>query len=337
VSAARTFELQSASGVRVGLVELGASISRVQAPDREGALADVVLGFADVEGYATNPFYLGCVVGRVANRIAGASFELDGMSYRLAANNGPNHLHGGPGGFGSRRWRGEPASSADGRAVRFRYTSVDGEEGYPGTLEAAVTYTLSDEGALRIDYRATTDAPTLVNLTNHSYFNLAGAGSGTILEHELELRASRYTAADAALIPTGEIAPVAGTPLDFTRPTAIGARIGELAGEVGPGGYDHNFVLDSGGGELALAARVRDPGSGRALEVLTTEPGVQLYSSNFLDGSISGRGGAFRKHGALCLETQHFPDSVHQPGFPPVVLRPGETFRSSTVYHFTTG
>jgi aldose 1-epimerase len=328
----RIFELVSPSGVRVELLELGASISRVRAPDREGALADVVLGYVDVEAYVANPSYFGCAVGRVGNRIAGARFELDGKSYELAANNGPNHLHGGPKGFCRKQWKG----AAEGTAVRFSHTSPDGEEGYPGTLEAAVTYSLDDEGALRIDYLATTDAATPLNLTNHSFFNLAGAGNGTILEHELELRASRYTPVDDTLIPTGELAPVAGTPFDFRSPMAIGARIDALERAGEPGGYDHNFVLDSGGGSLTLAARVHDPASGRAIDVLTTEPGVQLYTGNFLDGSISGRGGSFPKHGALCLETQHFPDSIHQPDFPSVVLRPGETFRSSTVYRFTT-
>jgi aldose 1-epimerase len=272
----------------------------------------------------------------VANRIAGARFELDGKTYELAANDGPNHLHGGPGGFCKRQWQGAAVASPDGAAVRFAYTSPDGEEGYPGTLDASVTYTLNRDGALRIDYQATPDAPTPVNLTNHSYFNLAGAGNGTILDQILELRASHYTPVDDTLIPTGELAPVAGTPFDFTSPIAIGSRIDQIGGDGGPGGYDHNYALDAGGGSLELAARLHDPASGRAMDVLTTEPGVQFYSSNFLNGSISGRGGAFPKHGALCLETQHFPDAINQPDFAPVVLRPGETFGSTTVYHFTT-
>jgi aldose 1-epimerase len=329
------FELASPSGVRVELIELGASISRIQAPGREGALADVALGFEAAEAYVANPAFLGCAVGRVANRIAGARFELDGKTYTLAANDGPNHLHGGPGGFGRRQWRGEATPSAEGAAVRFSHTSPDGEEGYPGTLEASVSYTLDPEGALRIDYRATTDAATPINLTNHSYFNLAGAGSGSILDHVLELRASRYTPFDATLIPTGALAPVAGTPLDFSSPTAIGSRIHQLRNG-GPTGYDHNFALDPGGGSLELAARVHEPSSGRALEVLTTEPGVQLYTGNFMDGTLRGRGGAYARHAGLCLETQHFPDSINQPEFPSVVLRPGETFRSTTVFRFTT-
>jgi aldose 1-epimerase len=326
----RVFELISPSGVRVELVELGASISRIQAPDREGVLADVALAHEQVETYADNPGYLGCAVGRVANRIAGARFELDGRSYELAANNGRNHLHGGPGGFCKRQWQGEAVASDGSPAVRFSYTSGDGEEGYPGEVSVSVRYTLDAEGALRLDYRASTDAPTPINLTNHSYFNLAGAGSGDVLGHVLELRASRYTPFDATQIPTGELAPVEGTPFDFRTPTAIGARIGEL-----DGGYDHNFVFDGDGG-LELVARVHDPGSGRSMQVLTSEPGVQLYTSNHMNGSLRGRGGAYTRHAALCLETQHFPDSINQPQFPSVVLRPGEEFESTTVYRFTT-
>jgi len=330
------FELVSPSGVRVELLEVGAVISRIQAPDRDGALADVVLGYESAARYLENPSYFGCAVGRVANRIAGARFELDGKTYQLAANDGPNHLHGGPGGFCKVLWHGEAVDSASGAAVRFSYTSPDGEEGYPGTLQASVTYTLDAEGGLRLDYEATTDAPTPVNLTNHSYFNLAGAGSGTILDQVLELRASRYTPVDETLIPTGELAPVAGTPFDFTTPTAIGERIDQVpGGGTNPGGYDHNWVLDSEDGSLALAGRLEDPASGRVMEFLTTQPGVQFYSGNFLDGSLSGRGGAYVQHAALCLETQHFPDSIHQPDFPSVVLRPGETFKSSTVYRFS--
>jgi aldose 1-epimerase len=330
------FELVSPSGVRVELVEVGASISRIQAPDRDGALADVALGFEDYSRYLENPSYFGCAVGRVGNRIAGGRFELDGESYQLARNDGDNHLHGGPGGFCRLLWEGQATTTADGPAVTFTYTSPDGEEGYPGTLESRVTYSLDREGALRIDYAATTDAPTPINLTNHTYFNLAGAGNGTILDHVLELKASRYTPVDTGLIPTGELAPVEGTPFDFTTPTAIGARIEEAAGgEDGPGGYDHNWVLDSEDGSLTLVGSLHDPASGRVMEILTTEPGIQFYSGNFLDGSLSARGGAYPKHGALCLETQHFPDSINQPDFPPVVLRPGETFSSTTVYRFS--
>lgn len=327
----RVFSLADPTGLRVELIEVGAAISRIQAPDRDGTLADVVLGFESIDKYLANPSYFGCVVGRVANRIAGARFELDGKTYKLAANDGPNSLHGGVRGFCRVVWKGEAVDSAKGRAVRFTYTSPDGEEGYPGTLKASVTYSLDGEGGLHIDYRATTDAPTPVNLTNHSYFNLAGAGSGTILDHVLELNASRYTPVDATLIPTGELAPVAGTPFDFTSPTAIGARIDQVKG-----GYDHNWVLDAGGGSLAPAGSLYDPASGRYMEFSTTQPGVQFYSGNFLDGSLKGRGGAYEKHGALALETQHFPDSIHHPDFPSIVLRPGETFTSTTVYRFST-
>jgi aldose 1-epimerase len=252
----------------------------------------------------------------------------------VAANNGPNHLHGGLRGFDKRVWKGEVISGAPSPSVRFTYLSPDGEEGYPGNLTTSVVFTLTAEDGLQIGYQATTDKPTPVNLTNHSYFNLAGAGNGTMLDHELQLFADRYTPVDDTGIPTGAIQSVQGTVMDFTRPTAIGARIAELKGN--PGGYDHNYVLQSRSGELAPAAAVHHPQSGRFLEVLTTEPGVQLYTGNYLDGSITGKGGkAYRKHSGLCLETQHYPDSVNQPSFPSTILKPGATYRQTTVYRFS--
>jgi aldose 1-epimerase len=294
----------------------------------------VALGFDNLNQYVTgNPFF-GAIAGRVANRVAGARFSLDGKEYTLAANNGRHHIHGGAKGFDKVLWKGRVCTPKPGQsAVAFEYVSREGEEGYPGTLSVRVTYTLTDDNELRIDYEATTDRATPVNLTNHSYFNLAGAGRGDVLGHELTLRAARYTPSDADLIPTGAIEPVAGTPLDFTQPARIGARIAQLKPK--PGGYDHNYVLDAGGGALALAARVVEPVSGRTMEVLTTEPGVQLYTGNHLNERIVGPGGVkFGPHSGFCLETQHFPDSINQPTFPSTVLRPGERYRSTTVFRF---
>jgi aldose 1-epimerase len=312
----------------------GAILTELHVPDREGQTADVVLGFSDLKGYLAGHPYFGATVGRFANRVAGGKFRLGGKDYSLAVNNGPNSLHGGTKGFDKVVWSARPVERPDGPAVEFSYKSRDGEEGYPGTLAVVVTYTLTDDGALKIDYKATTDKPTPVNLTNHSYFNLAGPASGTILGHELMLAADKYTPGDATMIPTGEIAPVKGTPLDFTVMTPIGARIAQIPGD--PGGYDHNFVIKGTGKTPALAARVREPKTGRVMEVFTTEPGVQLYTGNFLDGTLKGKGGVvYKKNQGFCLETQHYPDSVHHANFPSTILEPGKSYTQTTIYKFS--
>jgi aldose 1-epimerase len=327
----------------VTIMTYGGIVQAIRVPDRDGNVANVALGFADLDAYVAGNPYFGTITGRYANRIARGTFVLDGERYRLALNNGENHLHGGLVGFDKVVWDAEALpDGADGPALRLTYTSPDGEEGYPGTLDVAVTYTLTDDNELRVDYLATTDAPTVVNLTNHSYFNLEGEGTGTIYDHELMLNASAYTPVDATLIPTGEIAPVAGTPFDFTEATAIGERIRDGGNEqiVIGRGYDHNWVLDRADpedGELVLAARLSEPDSGRVLEIETTEPGIQFYSGNFLDGTLIGTSGrAYRQGDGLALETQHYPDSPNQPDFPSTELRPGEEYRSTTVYRFTT-
>lgn len=317
----------------VKIMTLGAIITEILAPDRDGKPADVVLGFESLDGYLAGHPHFGAATGRFANRIAGGKFTLDGKTYQLPLNNGPNTLHGGPQGFDKRVWAAESAPGPDGPAVRMTYLSRDGEEGFPGNLAVAITYTVTADDALRIDYEAVTDRATPINLTNHSYFNLAGPGSGTILDHEAFIDADRYTPVDETFIPTGELASVEGTPLDFTRPTPIGERIDEMRGE--PGGYDHNFVLRGDGNGSVVAARVRDPKTGRVLEMFTTEPGVQFYTGNFLDGSVKGKGTVYSKRTGFCLEAQHFPDSVHHENFPPVILRPGETYRQTTTYKFS--
>jgi aldose 1-epimerase len=296
------------------------------------------LGFASLEGYLANGrVYLGCIAGRYANRIRRGRFALDGREHQLARNDGENHLHGGVRGFDKVLWRARPLAPSRAAGVELSYRSPDGEEGYPGNLDVRVTYALTDENALRIDYRATTDRPTIVNLTHHGYFNLEGAGRGDVLGHVLAIRAGRFTPVGEGLVPTGELRPVGGTPMDFGRPTAIGARIGSADEQLArAGGYDHNFVLDRKGARPSLAARLSSPGTGRVMEVLTTEPGLQLYSGNFLDGTAVGKGGrAYQHRFGLCLETQHFPDSPNQPGFPSTVLRPGDPWRSTTVYRFS--
>lgn len=339
---ARLFTLTSASGFQAEISDFGGTVVRLFAPDRTGRLVDVVLGFDSVERYPAESPHFGAIIGRVGNRIAGGKFSLGAKTYSLATNNSPDgipcHLHGGNVGFDKVLWSAELATVAGQPALRLRYTSADGEEGYPGELSTEVTYSLTPDQGLRIDYRATTDQSTPVNLTNHSYFNLAGAGHGDVLDHELTLRASRFTPVHPGLIPTGDRALVAGTPFDFTSAHRIGARIGADHEQLRLGaGYDHNWVLDSADGQLAHAATVYEPASGRVLEVLTTEPGIQFYTGNFLTGSLTGKSGATYAHrGGLCLETQHFPDSVNQPSFPSTLLHPGQTYRSTTVYRFSS-
>jgi aldose 1-epimerase len=320
--------LTNARGLIAKITNYGTIITELHVPDRKGALGDVVLGFDNLAQYLRGHPCFGCTVGRVANRIAKGRFTLDGKTYTLATNNGPNHLHGGLKGFDKKLWKAE----ALGAAVKFSYTSPDGEEGYPGTVAASVTMSLTDANELRLDYRATTDRATPINLTNHSYFNLAGRGD--VLRHELMIAADRYTPFDSTQIPTGEIEPVKGTPLDFTQPRAIGARFSQL--HTVPPGYDHNYVLNGGGKGLTLAARVYEPESGRVMEVLTTEVGMQLYTANHLDGSIVGMGGiAYPRYGGVCFETEHYPDSINQPAFPSVVLRPDQIYRQTTVFKFS--
>ena len=325
--------------VEVSIATWGATVTSIRVPDRGGALADVVLGFDTLAPYlATHPFF-GVVVGRYANRIGQGRFTLDHKEYRLTINNGKNQLHGGPEGFYRKVWKAEEVDAKDGPAVKLTYVSPDGEEGYPGTMTASVTYTLTGDGALRMDYAAATDKPTVVNLTNHAYFNLAGQGEGEILAHELMVHAGRYTPVDETSIPTGELRSVASTPFDFRKPMALGARIGADDAQLVIGkGYDHNFVLDGGvTRKPRLVASMHDPKSGRVLEILTTEPGLQLYSGNFLDGTLKGKNGKVYGHRqGFCLETQHYPDSPNHPSFPPVVLRPGKHYQSTTLYRFTT-
>ncbi|MEI7938334.1 MAG: aldose epimerase family protein [Verrucomicrobiota bacterium] len=323
------YTLTNANGLVAKVTNLGTIITELHVPDRRGALGDVVLGFDNLAQYVKGHPCFGCTVGRVANRIAKGRFTLDGKTYSLAINNGPNHLHGGLKGFDKKVWKGE---AQPGAAVKFTCTSPEGEEGYPGTVAASVTMSLTDANELRLDYRATTDRATPINLTNHSYFNLAGQGD--VLRHELMIAADNYTPFDSTQIPTGEIKPVKGTPLDFTESRAIGSRLSQL--HTVPPGYDHNFVLNGGGKHLALAARSYEPESGRVMEVLTTETGVQLYTANGLDGSLIGkRGIAYPRHGGFCLETEHFPDSVNQPGFPSIILRPDQIYRQTTVFKFS--
>jgi len=320
--------------ITVKVITYGAAVTEIDVPDRDGKLADVVLGFDNLEGYLGGQPYFGAATGRVANRIARGEFTLDGKQYKLAVNDPPNSLHGGLKGFDKVVWKAEDSSGPIGPAVRLWYLSPDGEEGYPGNLAVSVTYTVLPVSELKIDYTATTDKATPVNLTNHSYFNLAGPASGTILGHEVMVAAKQYTPVDDTMIPTGEIRSVRGTPLDFTKPVTFGARIGEIKGE--PGGYDHNYALGGDHTRPILAARVREPESGRVLEMFTTEPGVQVYTANFLDGKLKGKGGVvYKQHQAFCLEAQHFPDAVHHANFPSIILRPGATYTQTTIYRFS--
>ena len=327
------FILTNRRGLRAKLTNWGACLVEMHTPDRSGAFADITLGFATLDRYLVKHPHFGVTTGRFANRIALGKFTLDGVTHQLAVNNGANHLHGGPKGFHARVWKAEPLASGNG--VRFSYVSADGEEGFPGTLTVAVTYTLTDDDELRLDYEATTDKPTVLNLTNHAYWNLAGACEGDVLGTEIALHASRYIPVDATGIPSGEIATVAGGPMDFSKAKTLAKDFAQMTGT--PGGYDHCYVIDHASlGALMLAGEAHDPSSGRVMKVSTTEPGIQLYTGNFLDGSVIGKGGkACKKNYGFCLETQHYPDSPNHPNFPSTVLRLGEKFRSTTVHLFS--
>jgi len=331
------YTLKNNNGMQVSITNFGATVVSIVVPDKAGKMADVALGYDDLAGYELNKNYLGVLVGRYGNRIAHGKFSIDGTEYTLAKNNGDNSLHGGIKGFNKAMWEAKDVSKGGEAAVEMKYVSKDGEEGYPGNLSVTVVYTLTNKNELKIDYSATTDKKTVVNLTNHTYFNLAGQGNGDILKQELMINADTFTPVDSGLIPTGELKKVQGTPFDFRKPTAIGARIDGNDEQIKlGGGYDHNFVLSRKAATgLSLAARVSDAVSGRTMEVWTTEPGVQFYTGNFLDGSFKGKGGiAYQKRTAFCLETQHFPDSPNHPSFPTTLLKPGEKYHTTTVYKF---
>ena len=329
------YTLTNANGLEIKTMNYGGIILSIRVPDRKGQFADIVLGHDTLEGYIPNPPYLGAVVGRYANRIANGEFTLDGKKYELPKNDGPNTLHGGLKGFDKVVWEGVPLKGKAG--VSYSYLSKDGDEGFPGNLKVKVTYTLTDVNELVIDYEATTDKATPINVSQHSYFNLAGEGNGDILNHEILINADRFTPVDKNLIPTGELKPVKGTPFDFTTSTKIGARINDNNDQLILGhGYDHNFVINRKGPGLELAARVYEPTSGRVLEVSTTQPGVQFYTGNFLDGTVTGKHGhVYKRRYGFCLETQHFPDSPNHPDFPTTILKPGQTFHQKTVFKFS--
>lgn len=333
----KQFTITNPQGVVVKLISRGAALTEWHVPDKNGQMADVVFGFDDVAGYESPANgYFGTTTGRVANRIAGGQFTVDGREYTLAKNDGPNTLHGGvKRSLDKVVWQGQPFENQQGQGVVFKYVSPDGEEGFPGTLTMRVTYTLTDKNELRIDYEAVTDKATPVNLTNHAYFNLSGAGAPTILDHELKLEADHYTPIDDTLIPTGEISPVAGTPFDFREFHTIGERVNQLNDKPGKG-YDHNFVLNNQDGDLALAATVREPKSGRVLRVFTTEPGIQFYGGNFLEGAKAKGGDEYAYRSGFCLETQHYPNSVNEPRFPSTIFQPGDTYKHTCVYQITT-
>ena len=328
------FTLNNGKGMTVKITNYGAIVTSIVVPDSAGQAGDVVLGFDSLSGYLKEPPYFGAIVGRYGNRIAKGRFKLDGKEYKLATNNGPNHLHGGLKGFDKVVWQAKELNTDREPSLQLTYQSKDGEEGYPGNLSVTAVYTLTGDNELKIDYTATTDKATPINLTNHSYFNLAAGKAENALQHQMMIAADRYTVVDATLIPTGELRPVKGTSFDFTTPHSIGERIEKVEG----GGYDHNYVLNHAEGQFGRVARVHDPLSGRVMEVYTDQPGVQFYSGNFLDGSLTGKGGAqYVKHYGFCLETQHFPDSPNQPQFPSTLLKPGETYRTATTYKFSTG
>jgi aldose 1-epimerase len=325
------YTLTNVNGLKALIMTYGGILTSLEVPDRNGKLDDIVLGYDSLGGYVDKSPYFGAIVGRYANRIANGRFMLGGVTYRLATNDGKNHLHGGLKGFDKAVWDAEPIKQDSAVGVKLSYLSKDGEEGYPGNLSCTVLYLLTNRNELKISYDATTDKPTIVNLTHHGYFNLAGQGTGDVLNHELFINAEKYTPVGKDLIPTGELRRVKGTPMDFTTPTAVGARIAQVEG-----GYDHNYVLVSAGKSMALAARVYEPTSGRVMEISTTEPGIQFYSGNFLDGTITGKGAkVYKKHYGFCLETQHFPDSPNKPNFPSVVLNPGEHYRQETIHRFS--
>lgn len=328
------YTLTNVNGLEARIMTYGATVVSLKVPDRRGKLADVVLGYESLEGYLKNSPFFGAIVGRYGNRIGKGRFSLNGKEYTLAKNNGENTLHGGTKGFDKVVWRAKEVKQKDGDSLSLSYLSKDGEEGFPGNLSVTVVYTLTNNNELKIEYSATTDKITVVNLTHHSYFNLAGEGS--ILNHQLMIDANRFTPVDEGLIPTGELRSVKGTPMDFTRSSTIGARIDQQDEQLTFGkGYDHNWVLNNPGGKLAFAARVYEPGSGRVMEVFTTEPGLQFYSGNFLDGTITGKGGqVYKQRYGFCLETQHFPDSPNKPKFPSTVLKPGQHYTSTTIYKF---
>ena len=330
------YTLTNAKNMSVGVINYGGIITSIKVPDRDGKIDNVVLGFRNIDDYASKNPYFGVIAGRYANRIAKAKFTLDGKEYKLAANNGPNSLHGGVKGFDKHIWQVKEMSGSDSVGLELAYLSPDGDEGYPGNLDVKVTYTLNDKNEFRIDYAATTDKATVINLTSHSYFNLAGNGSGTVLDHRLTINADKYTPVDATSIPTG-IASVDGTPFDFRQPTRIGDRIRDGDQQLIYGrGYDHNWVLSRpNDGSLALAARLEDAKTGRIMEIETTEPGIQFYTGNFLDGTLTGKAGhVYQRRAGLCLETQHFPDSPNHSDFPSTILRPGDRFQSRTVFAF---
>jgi len=330
------YTLKNKSGMQVSITNFGATVVSILAPDKAGKTADVALGYDTLDGYELNKNYLGVLVGRYGNRIAHGKFSIDGTEYTLAKNNGDNSLHGGIKGFNKALWTAKDVSKGGEPAVEMKYVSKDGEEGYPGNLSVTVVYTLTNKNELKIDYSATTDKKTVVNLTNHTYFNLAGQGNGDILKQELTINADKFTPTDKNLIPTGELRPVDSTPFDFRKPTAIGARINQDDEQLKLAkGYDHNYVLNGKAGMLRQVASVSEPTTGRTMEVWTTEHGMQLYSGNFLDG-VRGKGGAvYAFRSGFCLEPSHYPDSPNHPEFPSTVLRPGETFQSTTVHRFS--
>ncbi len=330
------YTLTNANGMQAGIITYGGTVVSLTAPDRNGKYADVVLGMDDLAGYRKATAFFGALIGRYGNRIGHAQFTLDGQTYKLPANDNGNTLHGGPDGFDKHVWTAVPGAGPDGQTLELTYLSKDGEMGFPGNLTAKVVYTLTPKNELKIDYTATTDKPTVVNLTNHSYFNLAGQGEGDVLGHEVMINADRFTPVDAGLIPTGELKPVAGTPFDFTKPTAIGARIEANDEQIKFGkGYDHNWVLNKTGNDLTKAAEVNEPKTGRVMEVWTTEPALQFYTGNFLDGTLTGKGKTYPRRGAFCMETQHYPDSPNKPAFPTTELKPGATYHTTTLYRFS--